>query len=184
MCAGQLPPRIINQIFIHDCFMGHAKRGKRKPAAPEHGTPLPSTAFQIPLCTFIAICVSCRRPRKILFVNMPFAMLKGTCSSYFLNLSNCLIKVMCHLRLMYGRRNVARRGTANNKSIPFRGSSFSWSSITTKKKRQIEIAHVELFQSQRWQPFSAVWNARASFLRGLNESMTQGVSLCVITLST
>ena len=72
---------------------------RRASCAPEHGTPLPSTAFQIPLCTFIAICVSCRRPRKILFVNMPFAMLKGTCSSYFLNLSYCLIKVMCYLRL-------------------------------------------------------------------------------------
>jgi hypothetical protein len=28
------------------------------------------------------------------------------------------------------------------------------------KKSQIEIAHVELFQSHRWQAFSAVWNYR------------------------
>ena len=73
-------------------------------------------------------------------------------------------------------------GTATNKSIPLRGNSCAVSK--PHKKRQIEIAHVELFQSHRWQAFSAVWNARASFLRGLNESMTQGVSLCVITLST
>jgi len=79
--------------------MGHAKRGKRKPAAPAHGMPLASTAFQIPLCTVIAICVSCRRALKILFVNVPFALDKGTCSNYFLNLSYCLIKVMCYLRL-------------------------------------------------------------------------------------
>ena len=129
---------------------------RRASCAPEHGTPLPSTAFQIPLCTFIAICVSCRRPRKILFVNMPFAMLKGTCSSYFLNLSYCLIKVMCYLRLHVGRRNVARR--ANNKSIPFRGNSCAVSK--PHKKSQIEVAHVELFQSHRWQAFSAVWNYR------------------------
>jgi hypothetical protein len=53
---------------------------------------------------------------------------------------------------------------------PFRfgGSPFWWSSITTKKKRQIEIAHVELFQSHRWQAFSAVWIVHASLKRGLN----------------
>ena len=69
-------------------------------------------------------------------------------------------------------------GTANNKSIPLRGSSFSWSSITTKKKRQIEIAHVELFQSQRWQAFSAVWIVHSSLKRGLN----QETELCVLKL--
>ncbi len=53
---------------------------------------------------------------------------------------------------------------------PFRfgGSSFPGSSITTKKKRQIEIAHVELFQSHRWQAFSAVWIVHPSLMRGLN----------------
>ena len=49
-------------------------------------------------------------------------------------------------------------GTATNKSIPLRGNSCAVSK--PHKKRQIEIAHVELFQSQRWQVFSAVWNYR------------------------
>jgi hypothetical protein len=44
---------------------------------------------------------------------------------------------------MYGRRNVARRGTATNKSIPLRGNSCAVSK--PHKKSQIEIAHVELF---------------------------------------
>ena len=30
---------------------------------------------------------------------MPFALRKGTCSSYLLNLCHCLIKIMCFLRL-------------------------------------------------------------------------------------
>ena len=41
----------------------------------------------------------CHRAHKILFVNVSFAMRKGTFSNYFLNLSCCLIKVMCFLRL-------------------------------------------------------------------------------------
>ena len=47
-------------------------------------------------------------------------------------------------------------GTATNKSIPLRGNSCAVSK--PHKKSQIEIAHVELFQSHRWQAFSAVWN--------------------------
>ena len=49
-------------------------------------------------------------------------------------------------------------GTATSKSIPHRGNSCAVSK--PHKKRQIEIAHVELFQSHRWQAFSAVWNYR------------------------
>ena len=41
----------------------------------------------------------CHRPHKILFVNVLFAARKGTFANYFLNLSCCLIKVMCFLRL-------------------------------------------------------------------------------------
>ena len=51
-------------------------------------------------------------------------------------------------------------GTANNKSIPLRGNSSAVSK--PHKKRQIEIAHGELFQLHRWQAFSAVWNYRHS----------------------
>ena len=78
---------------------------RRASCAPEHGTPLPSTAFQIPLCTFIAICVSCHRPRKILFVNVTFAARKGTFANFFQNLSYCLIKVMCFSRLHLWKKN-------------------------------------------------------------------------------
>jgi hypothetical protein len=49
-------------------------------------------------------------------------------------------------------------GTATYKSIPLRGNSRAVSK--PHKKSQIEIAHVELFQSHRWQAFSAVWNYR------------------------
>ena len=49
-------------------------------------------------------------------------------------------------------------GTATNKSIPHRGNSCA--DLKPHKKSQIEIAHVELFQSHRWQAFSAVWNYR------------------------
>ncbi len=49
-------------------------------------------------------------------------------------------------------------GTATSKSIPHRGNSCAVSK--PHKKSHIEIAHVELFQSHRWQALSAVWNYR------------------------
>ena len=65
-------------------------------------------------------------------------------------------------------------GTATNKSIPHRGNSCAVSK--PHKKCQIVIAHVELFQSHRWQAFSAVWIVHASLKRGLN----QETELCVL----
>ena len=139
-----------------------------------NGTRLANTELQIPFCKFIAkhslqspckagaLYVTrcfCHRPHKILFVNVLFAARKGTFANYFLNLSCCLIKVMCFLRLHLWKQK-CWKPWERQPTNPFHFGVILVRFQNHIRSARLKIAHVELFQSHRWQAFSAVWNYR------------------------
>ena len=116
---------------------------------------LANTELQITLCKTSALCISCHRPHKILFVNVSFASRKGTFANYLLNLSCCLIKVMRFLRLHVWKKKCCKPWE-RQPTNPFRFGVILTrfkNHIRNARLQSLSLSYFNLTAGRRFLPF-------------------------------
>jgi len=88
----------IGFAHLNHAFNYNISSGPRRSIACGWQTPYFKSDFA-KSARFVCPSVTDLRACRILFVIVAVTARKGTCSNYLLNLSYCLIKVMCFLRL-------------------------------------------------------------------------------------